>query len=352
MENRLSHWMKIKQLIAYVRRAAKRFLGLNRTVYVEQRVQEYCKYWENAAKFLSAKFTFMTDDIWEIEMNGHRTRINNYIVPINDPLVFRISSDKALCYKLAQDKNIPVPKHFVFRLDELNKAKDFIAKNPDIYVVKPVNDTSSGIGITTHVQSLKELERAAILASLFSKNILVEKMIPAESCRLLFLDGKFINAVRRRGVRVIGDGHSSIRELLELQCKNKTQFDFNTIITLKAQNLSLDSVIPINQERLVRFLPAGESSNHELRTIYDEQITSIVGQSLISELHGIVKAVESKFAGVDILTANPSVSLKDSGGVFLEINPAPGIHHHYIGEKKSGENDVTVKVLKYLLHVN
>ena len=46
----------------------------------------------------------------------------------------------------------------------------------------------------------------------------------------------------------------------------------------------------------------------------------------------VVRAVGSSFAGVDVVTVDPTRPLRDSGGVFLEINTTPGIHHHYLSE--------------------
>ena len=98
MVSNVSIGLRLKQIIAYVNRSAKRYLGFNKTVYVDQRAAEYRGYWEKAAKDLSADFIVLRDDFWEIRDNGHRVRIANDIVPINDPIVFYITSDKGLCF--------------------------------------------------------------------------------------------------------------------------------------------------------------------------------------------------------------------------------------------------------------
>jgi glutathione synthase/RimK-type ligase-like ATP-grasp enzyme len=59
-----------------------------------------------------------------------------------------------------------------------------------------------------------------------------------------------------------------------------------------------------------------------------------------------VERIGSRFAGVDLLTNDPSVPLTESGGVFLELNTTPSIHHHAIGTRSES---VAVRVLQYLL---
>ena len=190
---------------------------------------------------------------------------------------------------------------------------------------------------------------AAVSASLFADELLLERMIFGETCRLLWLGGELIHAVRRRGVRITGDGRSTIGQLLARKGLGQVPFDLIAQMTLEAQGLSRDAVPENGREILVRSLPAGESARHELRTVYNETITHLIAPAMIEEIRPLLAAMENEIAGVDIVTNNPSVSLQESGGVMLEVNPGPGIHHHYISPQDRGPNAVAVRVLKYLL---
>jgi len=323
-------------------------LGLNRTIYVEQRVGEYRAYWERAAQTLSATFIPLSETVWEIRLNGCSTRVASHVVPLDDPVTHRLAGDRAFCYRTAQQRNIPVPAHRVFRLASLDSAHAFMVEHPGAAVVKPVSGTSAGIGVTTCIRTAAQLENAAALASLFCEDLLIESMVPAESCRLLYLDGQLLHAVRRRGVRVTGDGRSAIGQLLERR-GHRLRSDLVTALTLRAQRLSLDTVLEPGREVVARSLPAGETRATELRTVYDESITDLVCPALRDALGEVVRVVGSKLAGVDVLTNNPSMPLEDSGGAFLEINTTPGLHHHYITAEEQRTHPVTVRVLEYLL---
>jgi cyanophycin synthetase len=83
--------------------------------------------------------------------------------------------------------------------------------------------------------------------------------------------------------------------------------------------------------------------------VYDEDITRQVCPALQREVARVVSALESELAGVDVITNDPGRSLAETGGVLLEVNPAPGIHHHYVGEADHRDHPVATRLLEYLL---
>ncbi|OGA83605.1 MAG: hypothetical protein A3G27_15035 [Betaproteobacteria bacterium RIFCSPLOWO2_12_FULL_66_14] len=328
--------------------AGRRRVGMKRTRYVEERTEEYRGYWERAASSLSATLLPLFDGVWEVRQGGRRTRVSNHMVQIDDPVTLRVAGNKLYCYETASRLGVPVPRHCAFRLDRIDAAWEFMAQRGGVYAVKPASRTSSAVGITTLVRTRRELESAAALASLYCNELLVEAMVPAESCRLLFLAGELIHAVRRRGVRLVGDGRSSVAELLAAQGLGHLQSDLATVLALQGQGLSEHSRVEAAREFVARYLPAEQRVTEELRTVYNECITALICPELARSIACVVRDIGSRFAGVDILTNDPSVPLAESRGVFLELNTTPGIHHHYIGSE-SGSRPVAVAVLRYLL---
>jgi D-alanine-D-alanine ligase-like ATP-grasp enzyme len=328
-----------------LQRAARNLLGFKRTVYLDQRVAEYRAYWENAARMLGATFHPLCSDIWEVRKGTRRTRIANYLVQMDDPVTLRLAGDKPCCCELAVRLGIPTAPHRVFRPQDIEPAWRFMEIGGGAFAVKPAN-RSAGVGVTLHVRTRRDLQRAAALASLYSDRIMIERMVPAESCRLLYLDGEFVHAVRRTGMRVVGDGASTVRALLARREHPDLASDPLTVCTLAAQNLRPETVIPAGMEVVARYLPIDQPHTVELRTVYNECITEQVCTELADSLVPLVEAVGSRFAGVDILTNDPGVPLVRSGGVLLEVNTTPAMHHHYIG----GEGPaVAERILRRLL---
>ena len=69
----------------------------------------------------------------------------------------------------------------------------------------------------------------------------------------------------------------------------------------------------------------------------------------MDEVASLLVALGSQFAGVDLLTNDPTRTLAESGGVFLEINTTPGLHHHCTPSADGVACDVAVTVLRRLL---
>ncbi len=349
MGDRLETRLKIKRGTAYVGRRVRRFLGLDRPDDVKRKLETYRRYWEDAARILSAEFVPLADGFWEVRLNGRSTRIHGWHVPLGDPVAIAISRNKPLCYRYAMNCDVPVPPHGVFRLEEMAQARKFLTQNPGIYVVKPTSGDVSGVAITTHVRTPRQLEDAAVAISFFTEEFLLERMIFGESFRLLYLDGAMIHAVRRRGIRIVGDGRSTIAELLTGQGLGKAALDLTTWATLESQGLLPHSVPANGRETLARSVPAGLSKRQELCTAYDEKITHLICPAIVWAIGRLLEVLGTKMAGVDIVTTDPTASLKESGGVLLEVNPMPGIHRHYMTPEDHGPDSVGVKVLKYLL---
>ena len=327
---------------------ARKLLGRKRTTYLDERVNEYRAHWEEAAKSLRAAFEPLCADVWEIRRGAQRTRIANYRIQADDPVTLHLAGNKPYCCELARRLGIPIAPHRAFGLGQVDAAWSFMTARGGAFVVKPAN-RSAGLGVTMHVRKRRELESAAALASLYSDELMIEPMVPAESCRLLYLDGELIHAVRRRGVRIVGDGRSRVRELLARNGFMRPSADKAILCTLEAQALSLESRLPPGRQVVARYLPAGAQATRELRTVYNECITTLVCPELARSLVPLMEAVGSRFAGIDLLTNDPSVPLSASGGIFLELNTTPAMHHHYV----SGDGpSVAVRILGYLLEAN
>ncbi len=330
------------------RRALSALFDRRRTVYVGDRVDEYRGMWSAAARAIGAEFTPLGHDVWQVRSGSHSTRIANDLVQFDDPVVLDLAGDKSFCYDLAARLGVPTPDPRTFGRDALGTALRRIPLDRGPYVVKPAKGTGSGVGVSVGVRSRLELANAMALASVHSRGIIVERLVAAETVRLLFLDGTMIHAVRRRGVRVEGDGTSSIGDLLARLGRPGT-IDRFVRETVMQQDRSVEDILPAGDTMVARWLPAAIGSSRELRTIYDEDVTHLIGSALIDEVAPVLEAIGSRFAGIDLLTNDPTRSLVESGGVFLEINTTPGLHHHCAPSAHMEACPVAVTVLRRLL---
>lgn len=333
------------------RRAVGSAFGRRKTIYVGGRVAEYRALWSTAARAIGADFTSLSPDVWEVRSGDRRTRISNDLVQFDDPVVLDLAGDKSFCYNVASDLGVPTPEPRTFSRDELDRMWRRMPLDGRPYVVKPATGTGSGVGVSVDVRSRFGLANALALASVYSRRVIVERLVAAETVRLLFLDGVMIHAVRRRGVRVVGDGTSTIAGLLGRLEPRPVPIDRFVRETIAQQGRSLDDVVPAGTVLVARWLAADIRSSQELRTIYDEDVSHLVAPALVDEVAPVLAAVGSRFAGIDLLTNDLTRSLAESGGVFLEVNTTPGLHHHCSPSEPSASCVVAEIVLRRLLGI-
>jgi cyanophycin synthetase len=204
--------------------------------------------------------------------------------------------------------------------------------------VKPVVG-HKGIGVTAEVRDADELESAferavEAIPEEESIRIIVEKSISGADFRLLCVNGRFVAATERRPAWVIGDGRSTIEELIRKENRKPGRWDTPTSPMsriqcdeameqfLTQQGLSLDSVIDKDHTvylRKVANLSAGGVSIDATRTVHPDNI--ILAQD-------IAQHFRLTCLGIDVIAPSLEQSWKDGSFAILEINAAPGILMH------------------------
>jgi cyanophycin synthetase len=322
-------------LVFQARRIMRRITGRKTTVYVWDRIAEYRDLWTQASRIIDADIVEVDDGVWLASRGGKECWIANHCVELDNPVVLKIAGNKPLTHSLLQQSGIPTAKFSVFTLKELGRLREFVGRHRGMFVIKPAVGSSSGIGVTTHLKGFDECLKAAALASLHGRHILIETLLPGEIYRLLVLDGKVIGAVRRDGKYLTGDGVSNVRELLIRDYQSAgseipdISEDRDLEAMLHAQGESLNSVLPAGQKITAKTLSEPTNVPTEIRTIYTANVLHLVCEEIQDIAVRACKAIGSRFAGVDIITMDPTRPLKETGGAVVEINTTPGLHHHY-----------------------
>lgn len=295
-------------------------------VYLRDRITQYRDVWQTIAQQVGADFSEIDKDMWELQKGETLIRARLHELPLDTNVVLKLCGRKPLVHKLLSRHKIPVPEHQLFDLNDLDAAEKFLLKRPNGCVVKPC-DGYAGLGVTTHIQSVSALERAATRASLYLDDLMIEEQIPGENFRILVYKGKMLNAVRRPGQHITGDGTSTIDQLIAA-IKN-FKHDNDLTFTLISQNLSLSSIPQKNQKVLIKSVGSNFNGGIELRTIYEQDVTDQVHESVRNDAENCAKIAQANLAGIDIITTDISKNLRETGGIINEINTTPAFHHHY-----------------------
>lgn len=317
----------------------------------EHRSRFYTEVWHEAAARLGASVEQLDKDVVEIRLGRACTRARQNTTAIDDPVTLSLAVDKPLVYRLLSKRGLRIPNHFEFTLSGLAEAVAFIRRFGGEWVVKPANG-AAGRGVTTGVVTTFQFVRAAVAAAAFGSNLVVEQQAEGNVYRLLYLNGRLLDAVLRKSPAVVADGSSSIRKLvrLENQARLKAGCKFGQVLlsidldmrhTLAKQGLSLSSV-------------PKKATAVTLKTVINENsvadnvsATSLLCKSIIEDGAAAAATVGVRLAGVDVVTRDPGVPLAQSGGVILEVNTTPGYHYHYY--QRDGGAAVAIPILSWLL---
>jgi cyanophycin synthetase len=299
-----------------------------------QRDAFYRHAWREAAAQLGAEIEDLSDDISRIMRDDFQTKVCRNYTALDDPVTLALAGNKPAVYRLLAHNGLPMPRHALFSLEQLDLARAFLRKAGMACVVKPASDTGAGRGVATSVTTERQLLLAAAAAAVYDRALLIEEQIAAANYRLLYLDGVLLDAVLRHPPTVTGDGRATIRELVGQTNSARLAGGFAVAQvlltvdgemrrTLARQRLSLRSIPPPGQKVIVKAVI------NENAALDNEAVNGTICPSVVAAGARAAQCIGARLAGVDILTTDPSRPLAECGGVILEVNTTPGFYYHY-----------------------
>ncbi|OKH35406.1 cyanophycin synthetase [[Phormidium ambiguum] IAM M-71] len=244
-----------------------------------------------------------------------------------------LACDKEGTITMLREANLPVPKGTViYRFRQLENA---IAEIGFPIVIKPL-DGNHGRGITLNINSWRDAEDAYDLAKSESKSggVLVERYYRGRDFRVLVVNGKVVAVAERVPAHVIGDGKSTIAELVAKVNQDPRRGDGHenvlTRITidehseqlLAQQKLTVNS-IPEKGE--ICYLKA--TANLSTGGTASDRTTEIHPQNIWIAQRA-ARIIGLDIAGIDITSPEISRPLTEVDGVIVEVNAAPGLRMH------------------------
>jgi len=261
----------------------------------------------------------------------NQKRIQATIASTTSSIAVEIACDKEDTKNLLEAAEIPVPRGRICYNEE--ELRSTASKFGYPLVTKPVNG-NHGKGATTNLTNWDELLAGFHAAQKYGRGIIVEKFIQGFDHRILVINYKFICAARRTPAAVIGDGKSTLQQLIDEVNKDPRRgFGHEKVLTqikvdsftqniLNEKGLTLDSVIPEGEELWLK--PTANLSTGGTAT----DVTDHVHPSNIFMCERIARIIGLDICGIDIMAPDLTVPLNESGGAVLEVNAAPGFRMH------------------------
>ncbi len=158
-------------------------------------------------------------------------------------------------------------------------------------------------GVSVKINNKEDLRAAVRSAAKFEGDIILEEYVNGEDNRFIFVDYRFVAAVRRFPAYVNGNGKDSLRSLIrkknimtkKLDPVNVVPFDRETLRTISAKGFGYESVPKKGRKIEVRM-----NANYHTGGIV-EVVTDRVSKDLIDTAKKIVRLAELPVCGVDFL---------------------------------------------------
>lgn len=261
----------------------------------------------------------------------NQRRIEATLMDDTSALGVEIAANKGRTKEILNQHGIPVAEgETVSNIDQAIKLANRIGYP---LVVKPL-DGNHGRGVTTNIQTQLDLVQAFKLANELSKRVVVEEYISGNDYRILVINGQFVACALRKPAQIIGDGKSTIKELVDQlnldprrgegheEVMTRVSINRETERLLRKQGYSLQSIPGVGVEIILKST-ANMSSGGTAIDITDDVHPH--NQTLAER---IARIVGLNVMGIDVIAPSLEKPLIKGEGAVVEVNAGPGFRMH------------------------
>ena len=261
----------------------------------------------------------------------YQQRIQATVTGRTPHIAVELASDKEETNKILASLGLPVPKQ------ELVQSEDGAlraARRLGVPVVtKPFNG-NHGRGISIHLMTDEEVIEGFKAAREHSRSVIVENFLSGDDHRLLVVNGELVAATRRTPGHVIGDGNSTIAQLVEVvnadprrgvgHEKVLTRIELDAQATMMMERVGYIATSVPKADEIVYLRSTANLSTGGTAT----DVTDIIHPDNRDMAVRAIRAIGLDVGGVDFLSTNIAESYKSIGGGICEVNAAPGFRMH------------------------
>jgi D-alanine-D-alanine ligase-like ATP-grasp enzyme len=236
--------------------------------------------------------------------------------------------DKYALAKFFNENAISVPQTWCVRsiaqYDELH-----VSVLP--LVTKPCIGTR-GRHTTLHLNSKESVQHGILTALQVSTRVVIQEELQGTVYRFTVVGGASVYVGKREYPFVVGDGHSTIAQLVELENTNpirdgiyfrKMPFAVHEREYLQKKGLSADSVPQKGEQCFV----SDKNSRRNGTVVAD--VTREVHPSIISYVLRAAKLLQSPILGFDVILDNHTIPFENQRGGIIECNSVPYLDVHH-----------------------
>lgn len=271
----------------------------------------------------------------------YQKRIRATITSDTNFIAVETADNKHLTNMMLYDAGLPVPDSIITK--DLSEIIDFYNKIKQTITVKPL-EGYRGEGVSIYLDNEKEIEKAFKWAKSYDDDIIAQPTVDGNIYRMLVIDYKFCAGVKLMPPKIIGDGKSTVKELIDKlnisqnrgigdKCKlTRIKIDDITLHILESRGLNVESVLPEGEAITIKTSGSMRLGSSAI-DISDE--IHPINKFLVERA---AKVIGLNVAGIDVIAPNLKDSLLENNGKIIEINAAPDFRMHInptIGKKRN-----------------
>lgn len=237
--------------------------------------------------------------------------------------------------------DIPVPGSVLFRHPEDQSVQLFFEPG-QTYVCKPP-DLTEGIGVRLGIQRLEEVAEYWKNNQHLSESFMLEEQFDGHDLRMQVIGGKIVAACIREPAFVIGDGTSSLQELIYARRNLITRQNSDNTLLVDGP-LVLDQV----PGGMTEIPPAGQKVQlNQLANMSQGAIATDVTEQLDEQYQAWITQLADHlgvgYFAADFMVKDSAAAPTSDNAVLLELNGRPEWLHHTFSEGR--QHDVAGMVL-------
>ena len=262
-------------------------------------------------------------NIFKLRYAGHEMLCRESLTELTGGVAMTWCQDKVLTLRRLASVGLRVPRQRT--VGDFNEDVAFMQEF-DSVVVKPAM-SEQGKGISMNITTPDELRAAIELAAREGSHVVMEEFCSGQDLRIIVIGYKVVAAAIRKPAQVVGDGSSTLGQLIEKQSarraaatggESRIPLDEETRRCLSLQGLTLDSVPDKDQVISVR----RTANLHTGGTIHD--VTDQLHPVLRDAAETAARALRIPVVGLAFLVPGPDTE----ENVIIEANERPGLANH------------------------
>ncbi|URN85616.1 bifunctional glutamate--cysteine ligase GshA/glutathione synthetase GshB [Acetobacterium wieringae] len=271
-----------------------------------------------------------------------RTSKDTYIAPL-------IMENKEVTKLVLREQGINVPAGIRVKSADEAMAHFENFRGQDVVVKPKSTNFGLGIAIFKNLQCAGCFQQAVVQAFEYDTTVLIETFVPGKEYRFLVIGEQVAGILHRVPANVVGDGVSTIAELVAE--KNRNPLRGKGYVT-PLEKLTLDDTEIAflgEQHKTVATIPkAGETvylrENSNISTGGDSiDFTDAIREDYKAIAVAAAKAVGANICGADIIISDIKAKPDASNYSIIELNFNPALHIHnypFVGQNRHVDDKV------------